>query len=90
LACVHGPAGTFQLRQDAIGVYKDMSRVPIDVVELPQFQRLARDLWDDAEREAFVDFIARDPEAGDVIPGTGGSARFGGTGEAQANVGGRG
>jgi RelE toxin of RelE / RelB toxin-antitoxin system len=45
---------------------------PIAVVELPLFQRLAADLWDDAEREAFVDFIARNPEAGDVIPETGG------------------
>jgi hypothetical protein len=29
-------------------------------------------LWSDEEREAFVDFIARNPEAGDVIPETGG------------------
>ena len=49
-----------------------MSSVPITVVELPIFQRLARDVWDDGEREAFVDFIARNPESGDVIPETGG------------------
>jgi hypothetical protein len=49
-----------------------VSNIPITVVELPLFQRLARDVWDDAEREAFVDFIARNPEAGDVIPETGG------------------
>ena len=49
-----------------------MSGVPITVVELPLFQRLARDVWDETEREAFVDFIARDPEAGDVIPETAG------------------
>ena len=42
------------------------------VVELPLFLRLARDLWDEAERAASVDFIARSPDAGDVIPGTGG------------------
>ena len=29
-------------------------------------------IWDDGEREAFVDFIARNPEAGDVIPATSG------------------
>ena len=49
-----------------------MSSIPITVVELPLFQRLARGVWDDAERDAFVDFIARNPESGDVIPETGG------------------
>jgi hypothetical protein len=49
-----------------------VSSIPITVVELPLFQRLAADVWDEAEREAFVDFIARNPEAGDVIPETGG------------------
>ena len=34
--------------------------------------RQAEDVWDDAEREAFVNFIAGDPEAGDIIPETGG------------------
>jgi hypothetical protein len=38
--------------------------VPITVVELPLFQRLAAGVWHDAEREDFVDFIARNPEAG--------------------------
>jgi hypothetical protein len=28
--------------------------------------------WDDAEREAFIEFIARNPEQGDLIPETGG------------------
>lgn len=49
-----------------------VSSIPITVVELPLFQRLAANVWDDAEREVFVDFIARNPEAGDVIPETGG------------------
>lgn len=49
-----------------------MSSIPITVVELPLFQRLARDVWDQGEREAFVDFIARNPESGDLIPETGG------------------
>ena len=49
-----------------------MPSVPITVVELPQFQRLAADLWTEAERHEFVDYIARNPEAGDVIPETGG------------------
>ena len=42
------------------------------VVEVPLFPRLAKDVWDESERAVFVDFIAGDPKAGDVIPGTGG------------------
>jgi len=44
----------------------------ITVAETPLFQRQASDLWDDAAREDFINFIARNPEAGDVIPETGG------------------
>ena len=49
-----------------------MATIPITVVELPLFQRQARDVWDDADRTAFVDFIARNPDSGDLIPETGG------------------
>src|ERR1051326_7340100 len=52
-----------------------MPRGLITVVETPVFVRQATDIWDDPEREAFVDFIAANPEAGDVIPDTGGGAR---------------
>jgi hypothetical protein len=41
-------------------------------VETPLFARQAEDVWSAGEREAFVNFIAGDPEAGDVIPETGG------------------
>jgi mRNA-degrading endonuclease RelE of RelBE toxin-antitoxin system len=44
----------------------------IAVAETPLFVRQAAGVWDDAEREGFVEFIARNPEAGDVIPETGG------------------
>lgn len=44
----------------------------ITVAETPTFMRQAHGIWSDEEREAFVDFIARHPEAGDVIPETGG------------------
>ena len=50
-------------------------RVPsklITVVETPLLLRQAEDVWDEAERDAFVNFIARNPDAGDVIPETGG------------------
>jgi hypothetical protein len=45
---------------------------PVTVVETPFFVRQAEKFWTETEREAFVDFIARNPESGDVIPETGG------------------
>jgi len=44
----------------------------ITVAETQLFIRQAADVWTDADRNAFVDFIAANPEEGDVIPGTGG------------------
>lgn len=34
--------------------------------------RQAADIWSDEDRSSFVDFIAANPEQGDVIPETGG------------------
>jgi mRNA-degrading endonuclease RelE of RelBE toxin-antitoxin system len=45
---------------------------PVVVVEVPPFADRAGRVWTDDEREQFTDFIARNPEAGNVIPGTGG------------------
>jgi hypothetical protein len=45
---------------------------PIAVAETDTFIRQATAIWTDKERLAFVDFIARNPEAGDIIPETGG------------------
>lgn len=42
------------------------------VVETPTFQRYAATVWTGAEREEFIGWIAAHPEAGAVIPGTGG------------------
>jgi mRNA-degrading endonuclease RelE of RelBE toxin-antitoxin system len=42
---------------------------PITVAETAVFMRQASVLWTDDERLEFVDFIARNPEAGDLIPG---------------------
>jgi len=36
------------------------------------FLRQGADLWTDEERSEFVDFIARNPEVGNVIPQSGG------------------
>ncbi len=49
-----------------------MPAVPVTVVETPQFVRQADDVWAAAERHEFIDYIARNPELGDVIPETGG------------------
>ena len=49
------------------------------VVELPAFQRRIDKLLSKAEREELIAFLARNVEAGDEIPGTGGlrKIRFG-------------
>ncbi len=49
-----------------------MTDKPITVAETPLFVRQAESVWNDAERETFVQFIARHPAAGDLIPETGG------------------
>ncbi len=49
-----------------------VARRLITVAETRLFSRQALDVWNDAEREAFVDFIARNPEQGDLIPEAGG------------------
>lgn len=49
-----------------------MERVPITVVEVEPFPARAAELWSDSERLEFISFIAGSPEAGDLIPGTGG------------------
>jgi mRNA-degrading endonuclease RelE of RelBE toxin-antitoxin system len=43
---------------------------PLTVVELAPF--VAADLWSDDDRASFVDWIARNPLAGAIIPGSGG------------------
>jgi len=45
---------------------------PITVAETVVFMRQASALWTEDERFEFVDFIARNPEAGDLIPASGG------------------
>src|SRR4051812_12536396 len=44
----------------------------LTVVETPTFLRQAQGVWTDEERTDFVDYIARNPEAGDVVAETGG------------------
>ena len=42
----------------------------LTVIETPEFIASATDIWMDEEREAFIDWISANPDAGDVIPGT--------------------
>lgn len=50
----------------------EMSTRPVTVAESAVFVRQAADLWGDKDRDAFIDYIAQNPEAGDTIPDTGG------------------
>ena len=44
----------------------------LTVVETPTFVSDAQDLWSEEERGAFCAWIAGNPDAGEVIPGSGG------------------
>ena len=45
---------------------------PIAVVETPEFLSAARKLLTDEDRAVLVDYLARNPAAGNLIQGTGG------------------
>jgi mRNA-degrading endonuclease RelE of RelBE toxin-antitoxin system len=45
------------------------------VIETPTFQKQADAIWTPQEREAFIDFIAEYPDAGDVISGAEGARK---------------
>ncbi len=42
------------------------------IIETPIFSADARDIWVEDERGEFCAWLAANPEAGDVIPGSGG------------------
>lgn len=44
----------------------------LTVIETAEFQTMARDVWDSETHFAFVNFIATNPEAGEVIPNSDG------------------
>lgn len=52
-----------------------MKRRLITVCEMTAFTRKAEKLWSTEERDEFVDFISRNPDAGDLIEGTGGARK---------------
>ena len=45
------------------------------VIGTPTFQKQADAIWTPQEREAFIDFIAENPDVGDVIPGADGARK---------------
>lgn len=45
------------------------------VIETPTFQNQTEKLWSEAERLAFIDWIAENPLVGDVIPGADGARK---------------
>jgi hypothetical protein len=45
---------------------------PISVVETPEFLSAADKLMSEEERAMLIDYLARNPTTGDLIPGTGG------------------
>jgi len=42
------------------------------VIETPEFLDWYKSVWSEEERDAFISWIAGNPDAGDVIPGSGG------------------
>ena len=45
------------------------------VIETPTFQKQAAKIWTEDERLAFIDWIAQNPLAGDVIPNAEGARK---------------
>jgi len=47
----------------------------LTVIETPIFQKQVEKIWSSSERVAFIDWIAQNPLAGDVIPGADGARK---------------
>ena len=54
----------------------------------PVFIRYAAEVWSDAEREEFINFIAANPEAGKLIRGSGGCRKVRWSSKGQGKQGG--
>jgi len=63
-----------------------MQTRPIAVVETSLFLRQAEKIWSDEERAVLVDYMARNPVVGDIIPGPAVCAGYAGDGAATASV----
>ena len=58
------------------------------VIETPSFQKQADDIWSEEERLEFITWIAKNPLAGDVIPGVDGARKVRWTVDSQGKRGG--
>jgi hypothetical protein len=58
------------------------------VAETPIFVRYAAEVWSQSEREEFINWIAANPEAGDLIRGSGGCRKVRWSSEGQGKRGG--
>ena len=68
-----GPGARVALENGANGAqHGAVATGAITVAETLPFLRQAASLWNEEKRNAFVDYIALNPEAGDVIPDAGG------------------
>ena len=61
-------------------IYPPTTEIPYNlpmrtVIETPTFQKQAAKIWTDDERLAFIDWIAVNPLAGDVIPNADGARK---------------
>ena len=54
---------------------KPVQSIMKTVIEHPTFQRQAASIWSEPERHAFIDWIAQNPTAGDVMPGAEGARK---------------
>lgn len=48
----------------------------LTIIESPLFSKLWPDYWTEAERGSFMSFLANNPEAGTVVPGSGGCRKI--------------
>ena len=48
----------------------------LTVIESPLFTKLWPDYWTEDERGEFASYLANNPDAGDVIPGSGGCRKI--------------
>ncbi len=58
------------------------------VVETPEFRRRARGLLGKAEHDALIDHLAANPDAGDLMAGTGGARKLRWAGRGRGKSGG--
>jgi len=51
----------------------------LTLIETPTFKAEADEIWSEAERLDFMSWLAANPDAGDVIPGSGGCRKVRGS-----------